>query len=216
MLRPLRWMFAAALAAPLSLLPGAAHADGGDTEAQRLSQLGHSTKTNLVPTGKGDKYGHAEVLINAPLAKVRQQVVDFAHYKEFAPDRFRNARVVDKNRDAGTTDLYFAIEVMHGLVKLTNTLRFQAPKVVTPGTEVVEGRFVSGTNVKDANIVLTMREVSPEFTVLKIDLLIIPTIPAPQAAVDEELRDSALKAVDAIHDRAQGHSRTVPLVTASN
>jgi hypothetical protein len=44
----------------------------------------------------------------------------------------------------------------------------------------------------------------------------VPTIPAPQAAVDEELRDSALKAVDAIHDRAQGHNRTVPLVTASN
>ena len=216
MLRPLRFLLPVAFAASLAMIPGSARADGTDAEAQRLSQLGHSTKTNLVPSGKSDKYGHAEVLINAPLAKVRQQVTDFSHYKEFAPDKFKNARVVDKNRDAGTTDLYFAIEVMHGLVKLTNTLRFSAPRVITPGTEVVEGTFVNGTNVKNANIVLTMREVSPEFTVLKIDLLMVPTIPAPQAAVDEELRDSALKAVDAIHDRAQGHNRTVPLVTASN
>ncbi len=215
MLRPLRWLLPAALLATLAITPSSARADGTDAEALRLSQLGHSTKTNLVPAGKSDKYGHAEVLINAPIAKVRQQVVDYAHYKEFAPEKFKNARVVDKNREQGTTDLYFAIEVMHGLVKLTNTLRFGAP-VVVGNTEVVEGRFVNGTNVKDANIVLTMREVSPEFTVLKVDLLMVPTIPAPQAAVDEELRDSALKAVDAIHDRAQGHSRTVPMATASN
>ncbi len=218
MVRSFRWLRALAplaFVASMAVLPGTARADGVDAEAQRLSQLGHSTKTTLVPAGKSDKYGHAEVLINAPLAKVRQQVTDFAHYKDFAPDKFKNARVVDKNREQGTTDLYFAIEAMHGLVKLTNTLSFGAPKVVG-NTEIVEGRFVSGSNVKDANIVLTMREVSPDFTVLKIDLLMIPTIPAPQAAVDEELRDSALKAVDAIHDRAQGHARTVPLVTASN
>jgi hypothetical protein len=213
----LPWLLSAAFAASLAFVPGAARADGQiDSEALRLSQLGHSVKTNLVPAGKTARYGHAEVLINAPLAKVRQQVTDYAHYKDLVPDKFHNARVVDKNKDQGTTDLYFTLEIMKGMVKLTNQIRFTPPRVVAPGTEVVEGTFVKGTNVKDSNVLLTLREVAPEFTILKLDLFIQPTIPAPQPAIDEELRDAALKAVDALHDRAQGHNRTVPLaVTAS-
>jgi hypothetical protein len=216
-MRPLHhWLLPAAFAASLALIPGSARADGVDADALRLSQVGHSVKSNVVPAGKSDRYGHAEVLINAPLAKVRQQITDYAHYKDFVPEKFHNARIVDKDKDKGTTDLYYQLEVMHGIVKLSNVLRFGQPRVVSSGTEVVEGTFVKGTNVKDANIVFTMREVGPDWTVLKLDLLIVPTIPAPQAAIDEELRDSALKAVDVVHDRAQGHSRTVPMVTASN
>lgn len=216
--RALLWFTPAVFALSFA---GSASADGpqvADADAVRLSQLGHSFKTNAVPAGKSERYGHAEVLINAPLAKVRQQVTDFAHYKDFAPDKFHNARVVDKDRDHGTTDLYFSLDVMRGMVKLTNTMRFSPVKVLAPGLEVVEGKFVKGTNVRDSNIILTMHEVSPDFTVLKVDLLIQPLIPAPQSAVDEELRDSALKAVDAIHDRAQGHNKTVALqnATASN
>src|SRR5262249_43972356 len=138
-------LLAAAFAAAFALLPGSARADGdAAAEAQRLSQLGHSTKTNLVPAGKSDRYGHAEVLINPPLAKVRQQATDFAHYKDLVPEKFHNARVVDKNKEQGTTDLYFTLDIMKGLVKLTNQIRFAPPRVVAPGTEVVEGRFVKG------------------------------------------------------------------------
>ncbi len=220
MLRALTWM-SPALGLVVYLFSSAAQAECVglpelDADAQRLSQLGRSFKTNVVPQGKTERYGHAEVLINAPMARVRQQVTDYAHYKEFVPDKFHNARVIGKDRMQGTTDLYFAIDVMKGLIKLTNTLRFGAPRVLGPGFEVVEGTFVRGTNVKDANIILTMREVFPNFTVLKIDLLILPTIPAPQSAIDEELRDAAQNAVDAIHDRAQGHNRVVPLITGSN
>src|SRR5438552_18472719 len=97
------WLIAPVLvAASLALLPGSARADGDvNADAQRLSQLGHSVKTNIVPAGKSDRYGHAEVLINAPLAKVRQQVTDYAHYKDLVPEKFHNARVVDKTREQG-------------------------------------------------------------------------------------------------------------------
>jgi hypothetical protein len=220
------WLLAAALTASLALVPMSAGADGTgsypasgapvDADAQRLSQLGHSVKSNLVPAGKSDRYGHAEVLINAPLAKVRQQVTDYAHYKDLVPEKFHNARVVDKNKEQGTTDLYFTLDIMKGLVKLTNQIRFAPPRSAGPSTEIIEGRFIKGTNVKDSNVILTLHQVTPEFTVLKIDLLILPTIPAPQAAIDEELRDAALMAADALHDRAQGHNRTVPLNATSS
>ncbi len=37
-------------------------------------------------------------------------------------------------------------------------------------------------------------------------MLIKPGLPAPQWALDEELRDSAMFGVDAVHDKAQGTS----------
>jgi hypothetical protein len=54
------------------------------------------------------------------------------------------------------------------------------------------------------DVVWTMHELGPEWTVLKMDLLLKPGLPAPQSAIDEELRDSAMMAVDLVHDRAQG------------
>ena len=59
-------------------------------------------------------------------------------------------------------------------------------------------------NVDDMDVLWTLRALGGEWTLLKFDLLLKPGIPAPQSAIDEELRDSAMYAVDAVHDRAQG------------
>ena len=65
-------------------------------------------------------------------------------------------------------------------------------------------------NVEDMNVVWTMHALDSGWTVLKLDLLLKPGLPAPQSAIDEELRDSARYAVDMIHDRAQGTSKVGP------
>jgi hypothetical protein len=74
---------------------------------------------------------------------------------------------------------------------------------------MVEGWLVKG-NVKTANAAFTVHRVDDNFTILKFDLLILPNVPAPQVAIDEELRDAAMDAVNAIHDRAQGNKNVVP------
>jgi hypothetical protein len=105
----------------------------------------------------------------------------------------------------GSTDVYIQIAVMHGLVTLWDVTRFAPPRAEAPGLEVVQGRMVHGKgNVDDLDAVWTLRSIDPDWTLLKFDLLLKPGLPAPQSAIDEELRDSAMYAVDAVHDRAQG------------
>jgi hypothetical protein len=37
-----------------------------------------------------------------------------------------------------------------------------------------------------------------------VDLLLVPTLPAPRSIVEEELRDAALDLVNGLKDKAQG------------
>jgi hypothetical protein len=175
-----------------------------DPEAARLSAAGHSLKWNWVPPGQTERFGHAETLIHAPLAVVRQRVVDFAHYRDIVPGRFKSSRVVAHVPD-GSADVYMQIAVMKDMILLWDVTRFAPIRRAAPGIEVVEGKMVPGKgNVQDSNIVWTMHALDDNWTVLKLDLLLKPGLPAPQSAVDEELRDSAMNAVDMIHDRSQG------------
>jgi hypothetical protein len=103
------------------------------------------------------------------------------------------------------------IQVLGGLVTLWDVTRFAPPAVVAPDTEVVRGRMVPGKgNIDGLEAFWTLRAVDDEWTVLKFDVMILPGVPAPQFAVDEETRDSARQAVDAMHDRAQGTARMDP------
>ncbi len=190
--------------AALALAPSLAYAGELDPDAARIVAAGHALKWNWTPPGQTERYGHAETLIHAPSTVVRTRVVDYAHYKDFEPEKFRTSRVVGHGAD-GSADVYIQIAVMHGMVMLWDVTRFAPPKTVAPGVDVIEGRMVPGKgNVDDLDVVWTVRAIDDEWTVLKFDLLLKPGLPAPQWAMDEELRDYAMCAVDAIHDRAQG------------
>jgi hypothetical protein len=188
--------------AALALAPSVALAE--DADAARIAAAGHSLKWNWTPPGRSDRYGHAETLIHAPLPTVRTRVLDFAHYRDIVPDKFKTSRVVGHGAD-GSTDVYIQIVVLHGVLTLWDVTRFMPPRTVESGVDVIEGRMVAGKgNVEDLDVVWTLRSLDEQWTFLKLDLLLKPGWPAPQYAVDEELRDSAMAAVDAIHDRAQG------------
>lgn len=180
--------------------------DPNDAQLKRLEEAKHSLKWNFVPDGKSARYGHAEVLIEAPLEAVRREVVSFGKYKYFVPGKFKAARMVAKSK--ATTDMYFRVPIMHGMVMLWYVTRFERPRVLKPGVQVVEGSYVRG-NINGMHIVLTMRAIAERRTILSCDLLLLPKVDAPQEAIDEELRDAAMQAVDAIHDFAIG-KRTVP------
>jgi hypothetical protein len=203
-LKLLRHLFPFAVACAVGMSSGlvSTTARADDADVARIVAAGHSLKWNWTPPGKGDRYGHAEVLIHAPLAAVRAAVSDFGRYKDLVPDRFHNARIIGKEN--GTTDVYMQVPILHGLLTLWDVVRFAPVKVVEPGTEVLEGTFVRG-NIRNMNAVWTTRAVNDTWTLLKFDLLLSASLPAPQSAIDEELRDAAMQAVDAIHDRAQGH-----------
>jgi hypothetical protein len=195
---------AVALAVGVGGAPSVARADSLDADAVRIAAAGHSLHWNWTPPGQSDRYGHAETLIHAPLDIVRMHVNDFSHYRDILPAHFKSCRVVGHGPDR-STDVYIQISVLHGVLALWDVARFAPVRPVSPGVEVVEGRMIPGKgNVEDMDVVWTLRSLDPQWTVLKFDILLKPGLPAPQSAIDEELRDSARYAVDSIHDRAQG------------
>jgi hypothetical protein len=188
-----------------------ARADGAppDAEATRVSAVGHSTKWNWTPPGRGDRFGHAETLVHAPEATVRQMVLDFNKYRELAPS-ITTSRVVGHEPDGGVK-VYLQMGVLNNTFHLWDVTRFAPVRTEADGTEIVEGSKVAGQgNIDEAVLVWTIHPAGPNWTVLKFDLLLRPGLPAPQSLVDEQLRDSAMDAVNSIHDRAQGNRDWVP------
>ena len=194
------------------LAPGVALADARpdpvqDPEVTRLLQAkGATLKWSHVPAGASARYGHAEVLVDAPLAKVRSAAVDFAHYRDFH-HKFSSARVIAKQGD--DVDVYMKLPIKLGPLKLDQweVMRF-GPARGGAQSLVVEGRGVQG-NMKEGHLVISARAVDERHTLVKVDLLVVPSMAAPQSLIDEELRDAATDFVNGLRDKAQGDSHLV-------
>src|SRR5262245_23779044 len=68
-----------------------------DDEIERAKREGHAIKWNVVPPGETESYGRAIALIRAPIATVRPEVLNYSQYKDFAPARFKQSRIVGKD-----------------------------------------------------------------------------------------------------------------------
>ncbi|MET0591144.1 MAG: hypothetical protein ABW133_00490 [Polyangiaceae bacterium] len=201
----IRWL--APLLSLVALAP-TARGDAPDPDAARIAAAGQTLKWNWTPPGRSDRFGHAETLIHAPLANVRKLVLDFGHYTALAPS-ISTSRIV--GREAGATDVYLRIGVMNNVLTLWSVIRFAPLRITPSGDEVIEGQMVPDKgNITAAVLVWTLHPVDPEWTVLKFDMLLRPGVLAPQSLVDDQLRGSAMDAVNSIHDRAQGSAAIIP------
>jgi hypothetical protein len=204
-------MRAASVLAAVVVMAGAAPARAGvaDVDAARIATAGHALKWNWTPPGRGQRFGHAETLIHAPEAAVRGFVLDYAHYTQLAPS-ITTSRVVAHGPD-GSTDVYLRMGVLNNTIGLWNVTRFNPVRSVPEGDEVVEGRMLPGKgNIDDSALIWTLHKAGDDWTVLKFDIVLKPGVPAPQSLMDEQLRDSAMDAVNSIHDRAQGSKEIGP------
>ncbi len=179
--------------------------DGGpDKERERLEAANGVVKTNLVPPGKSDRYGRAEVIVHGSIDDLRAAVLDFSQYKSLGGNKFKTARMIAK--EDGHVDIYFQVPVMKGLLTIWYVTRFPDHTEVLPGgAELLDGKFVKGS-IDDMELAITMRKVAPDETILSVDLLLVPQVPAPQSALDETLRDAAGDAVEALKKRVEGQS----------
>ncbi len=165
-------------------------------QLERLAKDQGPLKSNWEPPGRSERYGHAEAIIAAPYETVRAKMADYPHYKDLAGPKFKSVKMVEKEKDH--TDLYFNLPIMKGLVTIWYVTRFSPPRAAKGGGETVEGNFVKG-NIKDMHITFTTRPGPDEkSTLMTCDLNLALTIPAPQSAVDEELRDACGDAVNAV------------------
>lgn len=158
-------------------------------QLERLKRDPGPIKSNWVPPGKTDRYGHAEGLISSPPDSVRAKLVDFMHYKDLAGPKFKSVKVVDKQGQ--NTDVYFQLPIMKGMIVIWYITRFPPLR-----GDVVEGSYVKG-NIKGMHIAFTVHPgTDDKSSILVCDLVLQPNVPAPQSALDEELRDAC---GDAIH-----------------
>jgi hypothetical protein len=191
-----------AVAVAISTAPTSAHADDDPTkspEVVRLLQAKQTMKWNH-PIGEL-RYGHAEAIVGASVDKVAKTVVDYGHYRELH-QKFSTARVIAK--ESNRTDVYMRYPVKIGLVRIDmfEVLRF-TPDDIINGKHIVEARGISG-DMKHAHTIITFKTIDATHTLLQVDVLLVPKMPAPQSFIDEELRDGAEDFVNGLKDRAQG------------
>jgi len=204
-MRTLRLLPIALVAALAFARPGVAQADDAqdpakDPQVARLLEAKKTLHWNHVLNG--ERYGHAETLVDAPADKVAKAAVDFGRYKDLHR-KFKTARVIGK--EGNDIDVYMRYPVQIGMltIEMYEIMRF-APDREANGTHVIEARGVKG-DMKRGHTVITVKPVDATHSVLVVDILLVPKLPAPQSYVDEELRDGAFDFVTGLRDRTQGH-----------
>lgn len=189
--------------APTTALADAdAPAVSGAAQDRQVARLLEAKKTlNWNHNLGADRYGHAEALVEAPAERVAKAATEFGQYKTLHR-KFATARVVAKEGDQ--TDVYMRYPVQIGPVKieLYEVMRFAPPRVAG-NAQVIEARGVKG-DMKRGHTVITVKPVDATHSLLSVDILLVPTLPAPQSYVDEELRDGAYDFVNGLRDKAQG------------
>ncbi len=157
--------------------------------AAQLEAEGGSRKSNAVPTGQKARHGVAEMLIAAEPARVLASLQRYGDYQAMAPKKFKTSRLVAISK-SGQSDVYMRVAILRGALTLWLTMRFDPPRVDAAGTRVVEGAYLDG-NLAGAHVRYVVQGAGEHQTYVRLELLIELPVPAPQDAVDEELRDAA-------------------------
>jgi ribosome-associated toxin RatA of RatAB toxin-antitoxin module len=146
--------------------------------------------------------GAARVLVKAPTETLRSVVTDYGRYSSIIT-HFKQARVL--GRSGAQTDVYLEVPILNGMSKVWAVVRFGAPE--TQGDqEVIRGRLVKG-NVKRLDAVWRIQKVDDKASILSLELLIVPDVPAPKSLVAGELRKAAGKAVNGARIEAEERRR---------
>jgi hypothetical protein len=186
--------------APVAHADEAAPDPAKDPQVARLLQAKKTLNWNQAMGSNGDRYGHAEALVEATPEQVAKTATEFGKYRELHR-KFKTARVIGKEGDQ--TDVYMRYPVQIGpmTIELYEVMRF-APDRTVGSTHIIEARGIKG-DMKRGHTVITIKPVDAKHSLLSVDVLLVPTLPAPQSYVDEELRDGAEDFVDGLRDRSQ-------------
>ncbi|MEP7126810.1 MAG: SRPBCC family protein [Byssovorax sp.] len=162
---------------------------------------GDGPRSDAVPVDGTDYVrGRTSVKVHAPIARVRESVVDFGHYAEFMP-HYRSAKLLGRTA-TGARDVYMEIEALNGVVIMWVEMEFPKP-TITGGVEITESRFIKG-NVDDFKAVWRLRKIDEETTELSLEVFLQPSIPLPTSLINKENVDGSLKGVIAMRGRIEG------------
>lgn len=142
--------------------------------------------------------GAAKTIVAASPDIVRSLVLDYGKYAGFIKS-FESSRVVGRNGDK--TDVYLQVPILKGAAKIWAVVRFEPPRA-DGDSELVVARMIKG-NVKRLDANWRIRKIGEDSTELKLELLIVPSFPAPVSIVIPEVRDAAATAVSGVRGAAE-------------
>jgi len=192
----------------LGLVPGTALADDniecGPLEQPALIGSRATKRCNTRIEGFSIRAGVGITAVNASLAQVRQTVFEYGHYADFMP-RFIKSRVVGK--EAGSTDVYLKVAILHGAASVWAVTRFSPPSPEGAG-ERIEGHMHNNQgNVDDLRAVWHLTPIDADHTIVRLELLIVPSFPVLGSLVTPELEFASDQAVTATRDRTEARVR---------
>lgn len=190
--------------APVASVPGPVTSAPGPAVAPALPPpplVGDGPQTDSIPVeGTDFVHGRTAVKVNAPIARVREAILDFAHYAEFMP-HYRSARVLGRTATGGR-EVYMEIEALHGAVKMWADIEFARP-VIVDGVETHASKFIKG-NVDDFMAMWRLRKIDEGTTELSLEVFLQPSIPLPTSLINKENLGGSLSGVMAMRSRIEG------------
>ncbi len=189
-----------AFVATLTVLFALPTAHAGDDEATRLERRGRAeryTKPTTNPKNSIDT-GGAAIFVHAPIDVVRRIVTDFKNYEKVIKP-FKQSKLLSRNK--GVSEVYLEVPILHGAATVWIVALIDQP-VVKGNEEIITARMLRG-NVDDFRAVWRLRAVDSEHTIVKLELLVDPKIPAPASLITPELCTASEGAVTGVRKQAE-------------
>jgi len=179
-------------------------ADGGaNADIARLARSRDVARYSVAMPGSSIRAGAAMLVVDAPLADVRRTVTDYAHYQDFVPG-FQKSRILA--RGPSGTDVYLQAPILHGAATLWAVVRFGLP-VHDGSGEKIEGAKTGHANIDDFRATWKLQPIDGNRTLLKLEFLVIPSLPLPGSMITPTLESAAESTVRACRDRAESRTR---------
>jgi hypothetical protein len=196
-LRPLAFALLTTLTT-LGAVPQTASA--ADDEATRLEAAGKASRYTTKTTEPSNSIdtGGAAIYVKAPIEDVRRIITDFRHYEKVIKP-FKQSKLLSRSK--GVSEVYLEVPILHGAATV-----WVVALVGPPEKNGNEERYIAKMqrgNVDDFRAVWKLRAVDAEHTIVKLEILVDPKLPAPAALVTPELCTAADKAVTGVREQAE-------------
>lgn len=181
------------------LLASGASAESPPIDIGALQRTDQAQRYELNLPNAALRAGGAAIVVNASAAAVRSIVMDFGAYEKFMPN-FKRSRVI--SRKPGGTDVYLQVPILHGVMKIWTVARFAPPSLDEQG-ERIEGHKLDQGNLDDFRAIWHIKPIDAAHTLLRLELLVVPSFPVPHSLVTPALAESAENGVQACRARVQ-------------
>jgi ribosome-associated toxin RatA of RatAB toxin-antitoxin module len=143
--------------------------------------------------------GRSTVTVQAPVHRVREQILAFARYPEFMP-HYSKCRVIGPSPSGGR-DVYMEVKALHGALQWWARLDVKKPAQID-GREVIDTSFLDG-NVKELSARWAMKRLDDDKTELMLEVFLEPKLPLPASLLNSENLDGSANGVLAMKAQSE-------------